>query len=288
MKRPAFILSVQTLQDLSTKLSRFSGEASQALEAVEIEIQRTLEFLQKRFEHWRQEVRRREQVLRQAERALRRCQSAVYHDRDGRPYHLPCTAEQAAVERAGRALEEAHKELENVRRWINRVNDAVKKYRREANRLRQLASTQTSQARAFLSRKHSQLTRYISTMGKVFGPRVAYLMLRGEYDTWRGSTGSRAVRRAKKQEIKLVRRTGRGTRSWAKSALRLLRKGIFPKGYHGHHINSVAAYPHLAGTPDNIVFLSPKEHLAAHHGWWGNPTSGKMFNRKSLMVQWSK
>ena len=280
----AKVFSIQTLPDLSAAFSRFAGEANSALTAVEAEIQRTLEFLQKRLHYWQQEVRRRERLYQQAQQALQRCLNTVYYDRDGRPHRPSCDAERTAVAKARKALEDAREELEKVRRWLERVQQTVQEYRREAGRLRDLASTRTEQARAFLSRKHAELMRYIHMVG----PDRFYRMLREGYNRWRARAASIAIREAKRQEIELVQKTGRGTRPWTKKERAQLARGVFPKGYVGHHINSVSAYPHLADYPDNITFVRGREHYALHRGSWQNPTSGKMFNRKSLMVQWAK
>lgn len=47
------------------------------------------------------------------------------------------------------------------------------------------------------------------------------------------------------------------------------------KGYVGHHMKSVKRYQNLAGDPDNIQFLTPKQHLLAHCGNWRNITNGR-------------
>lgn len=89
----------------------------------------------------------------------------------------------------------------------------------------------------------------------------------------------KAVKQAWKQEANLVEATGKGTRSWTKvETKQLLTKGKV-KGYQGHYINSVKAYPHLAGYTDNIIFLTRSDHLIAHGGNWRNPTTGPFVKR---------
>ncbi|KZN60047.1 hypothetical protein N474_25255 [Pseudoalteromonas luteoviolacea CPMOR-2] len=89
----------------------------------------------------------------------------------------------------------------------------------------------------------------------------------------------KAVRDAWKDEIKLVKETGEGTREWTKAELELLKNGKIPKGYHGHHVNSVNGSPDLAGEPNNIIFLTPDEHFAAHSRNWQTPTVGSLLDR---------
>ncbi|MBL8812711.1 MAG: hypothetical protein JNM43_21275 [Planctomycetaceae bacterium] len=74
----------------------------------------------------------------------------------------------------------------------------------------------------------------------------------------------------------LLLQQGTPSRPWtATEQLELLSTGKV-SGYHGHHINSVSRFPHLAADPRNIKFLSPTDHLAAHFGSWRNPTSGPL------------
>ena len=78
----------------------------------------------------------------------------------------------------------------------------------------------------------------------------------------------------------MVKKTGKGTRKWTKEQkAELLEKGKV-KGFQGHHINNVKDHPELAGNPDNIEFLTRKEHLDRHGGNFRNETHGKLLNRK--------
>lgn len=52
------------------------------------------------------------------------------------------------------------------------------------------------------------------------------------------------------------------------------------KGYEGHHINNVKDHPEMAGNPDNITFVTRREHLDAHGGNFRNKTEGLFVNRK--------
>jgi len=89
----------------------------------------------------------------------------------------------------------------------------------------------------------------------------------------------KAVRLAWQMERQLVATGGRGTRRWTdKEAAQLLSEGKVC-GYHGHHINSLAAKPEMAGDPANIAFKTLEEHFAEHGFNWQNPTSGEMINR---------
>lgn len=50
-------------------------------------------------------------------------------------------------------------------------------------------------------------------------------------------------------------------------------------GYDGHHINNVYDHPDQKSNPDNIDFVTEKEHLNRHDGDFRNKTEGEMFDR---------
>lgn len=73
-----------------------------------------------------------------------------------------------------------------------------------------------------------------------------------------------AVRQAWVNESNLVAQ-GKCTRQWSKSEVTELNSRGRVSGYAGHHMKSVKAYPQYAGNPDNIQFLTTKEHIAQAH-----------------------
>ena len=88
----------------------------------------------------------------------------------------------------------------------------------------------------------------------------------------------KAIREAWKQEQELVRQ-GQGTRDWTPQQQRdILERGkaydTNGKAFEGHHKKSVEKYPQYQGDPDNIQFLTRKEHIEAHGGSTQNPTNG--------------
>ena len=88
MSSSANVLSVPALADLKGTSGRFSGEAQDALNSVELEIRRTLDWLQERLNHWQNQVRRCQADVGRAKAALARCQASGYRDERGN-YHPP-------------------------------------------------------------------------------------------------------------------------------------------------------------------------------------------------------
>ena len=94
----------------------------------------------------------------------------------------------------------------------------------------------------------------------------------------------KAVKQAWKEERQLeLESPGSGTRKWTEDERKELIRTGKVKGYEGHHENSVAYSPELAGVSDNIGFYKAgnKEHFADKHGGCTkNPTYGSLYNRK--------
>jgi RHS repeat-associated protein len=110
-------------------------------------------------------------------------------------------------------------------------------------------------------------------------------------DPWGWCAGSKlakdrrsGVAKAWRQERKLVKLTGQGTRRWTKTQKQeLLTKGKV-SGFEGHHINSAEAHPNLAANPDNIKFVKGRsEHLAEHGGNFQNTTTGSLLDRSARL-----
>lgn len=286
----ANVRAISSLEDLKGALGRFGGEAQEALQAAEQEIRHTLEWLQERVYHWQREVERRQREVDTVRQAYEACMDAASASRGATT--VTCAPLAVALRAAEARLARAVAELENTRRWKVRVEQAVAQYHAQSQRLQNLATGHAEKAQAFLGKKIGDLEQYmaLASGGAVFGP--AFLnVVRHQYETVIDRLRHQGVQLAKLQEMELVYKTGRGTRDWRKSELgqpksRRLQK--FPKGYYGHHINNVSRFPELAANPDNIMFVTWKEHYQLHHRDWHNNTSGRMFNRKSLMVQWTR
>ena len=93
----------------------------------------------------------------------------------------------------------------------------------------------------------------------------------------RTSEANKAIRKAWQLEQERVLE-GKGTRDWTPEQQQdIIDKGKAydddGKAFHGQHMKSAEKYPELQGDPDNIQFLTPKEHLDAHRGNWQNPTN---------------
>jgi len=93
----------------------------------------------------------------------------------------------------------------------------------------------------------------------------------------RTAESSKAIRQAWQKERERVL-AGQGTRDWTPEQQQdIIEKGkaydADGRAFEGQHMKSAEKYPEYQGDPDNIQFLTKKEHLDAHRGNWQNPTN---------------
>lgn len=107
--------------------------------------------------------------------------------------------------------------------------------------------------------------------------------------------GSRqtAIDRAWKQEVDLIKKTGRGSRPWTQSEINRIKNGASYKdlGYTGHHINPVQSAKDWKGDPRNIDFMkqgSGEEHMTKGHpgGTKAKQPPGKLIDREQMLKNW--
>jgi tetratricopeptide (TPR) repeat protein len=157
MASPANVRSIAALDDMKSALKRFQSEAQSVLRSTGQEIQRTLEWLQERLNHWRYELKRRQQALNEAQRALQACLRSG--DRDHPP---DCRQQQAYVWHMQRLVQEAEQELRIVMMHMKRVEEAIKNYEVVARRFSGTLNEELLQGSAFLSSRSNILNTYAS------------------------------------------------------------------------------------------------------------------------------
>src|SRR5712692_8024844 len=132
MGSSANVQSIAALEDLRGALMRFKDEAQKALQAAEMEIQRTRAWLQDRLQYWQSELRRRRRAWEEAQAALEACLAMAESTGLG---ILACRPLEAAGARARRRVEEAEQELRTVQVHMKRVEEATASYQRQARQL---------------------------------------------------------------------------------------------------------------------------------------------------------
>jgi len=153
MPERARVTSLEALEAFRASLVVYLSKAGRALDEVGDEVVRTRLWVQAdRRAHWEQEVRRRAKVLEDKQQEFFRARMAT----------LPqaTQAEQAAVFRARRALEEAQDRLAAVRKWSRQYESRVEPLAREVDRLRDFLTGHMGKAVVYLDQAIRTLRAY--------------------------------------------------------------------------------------------------------------------------------
>ena len=159
MGRTARITSIGVLQTTATALQRFRGEASGALDDLDIELRRILDWIHHdRKEFWDRELRRSSEMVSQAKIQLQ--QARISRQIAG---HEPaCVDEKRALERAKRRLEVAEQKVQAVRVFAHAIDRAIEEYQRSRAQFVTWLDTDMLQAVAALDRMSASLESYVS------------------------------------------------------------------------------------------------------------------------------
>jgi len=159
MGRTARITSIGVLQTTATALQRFRGEASGALDDLDIELRRILDWIHHdRKEFWDHELRRSFEMVSQARIQLQ--QDRISRQIAG---HEPaCVDEKRALERAKRRLEVAEQKVQAVRMFAHAIDRAIEEYQRSRAQFVTWLDTDMLRAVAALDRMTASLESYVS------------------------------------------------------------------------------------------------------------------------------
>ncbi len=145
-------VEIEALEALRRALLGASSNIKGALARFQREIVRTQQWLSERVAFWEREVHRRQTELDQAQAALARCLASGTRDpKTGAYISPPCTAERRWVAAATQKLNQAQRELEHVRAWKRRVDEAVSQYSVQANAFDRKVASDLPNAAAFLA-----------------------------------------------------------------------------------------------------------------------------------------
>jgi len=151
------VRSIDALEELQASLIRYADQSQTTLEAVQREVQRTLEWLDARVRHWQNAVQRGQEEVRRTRAAYERCMASG--DRDHPP---SCGGEEQAIHDARRRLAQAEAEARMAAEARKAVLAEAEAYQREAARLRAFVQSDTPKAVATLRAKVAVLRSYAS------------------------------------------------------------------------------------------------------------------------------
>jgi hypothetical protein len=159
MTRSAKVMSIDMLPLLAAALQKFRGEGVSALDDLEIELRRMLEWINHdRKDYWQHELRRAQEALTQARLQLQ--QATSVRQVAGRA--PSCVDERKAVERARRRVETAQRKLEAVRHWTITLDRAADDFRRSRTQFATWLDVDLARAVVTLNEMSAALVTYIN------------------------------------------------------------------------------------------------------------------------------
>lgn len=161
----ASVHSLDALEHFKAAFDKFGDQSRQVLDCVEIEIQRTLDWLEgDQMTFWTAEVRRREEAVTAAKVELNRARMMAFEDSPS------CTDQVVALRKAKLRLEEAEETLKRLKQWCRVVREEVEEYRGRAQRLANLLEASLPQGDALLERMMVSIESYLAVAPAAAGP----------------------------------------------------------------------------------------------------------------------
>jgi hypothetical protein len=158
MGQPARVKSIDALQAMSAALVCFHDDASSAMDDLEMEIRRALEWIgQDCRQYWKEELRRSRDGVTEARLQL---ENARMFRRIAEE-HGSFVEEKKALERAKRRMQIAESKVEAIPHWAMMIERAVNEYRASRSQFANWLEGEFPRAVAALSRMISDLEAYV-------------------------------------------------------------------------------------------------------------------------------
>ncbi|MEI8376891.1 MAG: hypothetical protein WCJ35_29100, partial [Planctomycetota bacterium] len=155
----ARLTRIDAVQEMAAAVDIFRNEATAALESLDIEIRRALEWIHHdRHDHWSHQVRHGWEHITEARVQLQQAMTARRignHDPD-------CIDEKKALARAKKRLEIAQEKVESVRHCALVIDHAVNEYRGARTPLSSYLESEVPKGLAALRRMMDNLEDYLA------------------------------------------------------------------------------------------------------------------------------
>jgi hypothetical protein len=126
MTTPARVKSIDEMQRMAAALAGFHADASAALDELDMEVRRAMQWIGDDCrQYWKQEVRRSTERVVEAKLALEHAQMF----RGGEERQGSCIEEKKILEREKRRLQIAETKVEAVKHWTGVLDRAINEYR---------------------------------------------------------------------------------------------------------------------------------------------------------------
>jgi hypothetical protein len=159
MGRLAHVTSIDVLETVAVALKKFRGECGSALDDLDIEIQRAMEWIHHdRKDYWLRELRRSEEAVNEARVQLLQAQAARRVG-DMKP---SCVDEQRALERARIRRQTAEEKGKAVQQFAHSIDRIIDTCRRERTQFAIWLESGVQKGITVLDRKSDSLENYIA------------------------------------------------------------------------------------------------------------------------------
>jgi hypothetical protein len=163
----ARLTRIDAVQDMSAAVDVFRNEAFAALEELDMEIQRALQWIHhERRDHWNHAVRRGWEKITEARLQLQQARTA----RRVGDHEPACIDEKKALARAQRRLETSQEKVEAVRHCARSIDRGVDEYRGSRAPLSAWLESEIPKALAALQRMIDHLEAYVALHAGNSGP----------------------------------------------------------------------------------------------------------------------
>ncbi len=158
MGRLAKVTSINVIEQFAAAMNCFGEDSKTALDGVDIEVRRALNWIQReQKDYWTQRIRRGWDEVNIARKELER--KMMFYPGDDRP---SCHDERLALEAAKRRLRTAQEKVEAVKRWSHRAEREVNEYIGAVQQLRRWMEFELPQGLADLGRMARALEDYVA------------------------------------------------------------------------------------------------------------------------------
>jgi hypothetical protein len=163
----ARLTRIDAVREMAAALDAFRSEAMAAIEGLDMEVRRALEWIQHdRHDHWNHEVRRGWDRITETRIQLQQAKTA----RRVGEHEPACADEKKALARAKQRLEVAQERVEAVRHCAREIERAVDDYRGARTPLSAWLDSEASKALAALRRMAENLEDYLAVHATGGGP----------------------------------------------------------------------------------------------------------------------
>ena len=151
----AQVHAVERLSDFKAALQMFADKAKDAMSGNQMQIRRSLDWLESQLQSWTTEIRKAEEAVFQAKQELARRKMMRISDRPP-----DTTAQEKELRKAQARLAHAEEKRDNTKAWLRRLPDEVDDYDGQARPFQDTLELDVVKMLTFLEQKIAALEEY--------------------------------------------------------------------------------------------------------------------------------